>query len=633
MATNLERTPGHIQFRIHDDLKCKNRVHGCDFYGNPSWEGYCSHCYRELVQKRKEQKAQKRSTPGKEGSATLRIPEKLKSLSKVRRSHSDVSGGTPSPQHESRFSRFEEKKKHQSDKRTTTLKSIMNIKSPRRDGKLRSQLRDVSEESREVTRSFDEFLRKLNQPASEDISKHIKTFLERTLRVMLDSNLDDLAEHIQNFYQSMSEKLASHPAFHSFSRDRTADLMDFIEKCVMTRLYKPIFDAISTTYEVKDLEVQNRIRSFNWVSSMHLDCGIQESRPDMREMIDEAITYIIEVDSKRAPQDKLSCIVKCAKQIFSVLQESKARSLMLDSESSASSVAISADDFLPALIYVVLKANPTRLHSNISYISRFCNPKRLMTGEGGYYFTNLCCAVEFIERIEASSLNLSEEEFERYMSGEALPPGGGWEGGVWLCEGMRLLRQSTKALHDLSQREEKLFTHAVELKQEMLLFQKGLEEQVELLMKNLPLEMKPRPQAPTLEVELDGDRPQGVDTLLPPPLLPEPQIQLSGEPLLPPAIPPKGGNQSKPPPLPPKRGGRVVTDMSILDMDSPDPDLPSPLKPAAYCGLAALNNNTIPTIPCDTGHSAQCPEPDGKPKVNETVVKVLSGLMDTFDNF
>ncbi|CAG0902717.1 unnamed protein product [Darwinula stevensoni] len=206
---------------------------------------------------------------------------------------------------------------------------------------------------------------------------------------------------------------------------------------------------------------------------MHLDCGIQESRPDMIEMIDEAITYIVEVDSKRAPQYKLSCIVKCAKQIFSVLLESKARSLMLDSESSASSVTNSADYFLPALIYVVLKANPTRLYSNISYISRFCNPKRLMTGEGGYYFTNLCCAVGFIERIEASSLNLSEEEFERYMSGEVLPPGGGWEGGVWLCEGMRLLRQNTKALHDLSQREEKLFTHAVELKQEMLLFQGG----------------------------------------------------------------------------------------------------------------------------------------------------------------
>ena len=82
------------------------------------------------------------------------------------------------------------------------------------------------------------------------------------------------------------------------------------------------------------------------------------------------------MDGKLAPQDKLACLVKCCKSVFDMLQISH-------------NEPASADDFLPCLIYICLKANPPRVQSNINFITRFCNEDKLRMGEAGYFFANL----------------------------------------------------------------------------------------------------------------------------------------------------------------------------------------------------------------------------------------------------
>lgn len=124
-----------------------------------------------------------------------------------------------------------------------------------------------------------------------------------------------------------------------------------------------------------------------------------------------------------------------------------------------------------------------------------------------------CCAVAFIESLTAESLNMNPADYERYMSGEAVPAGRGNE---YMCEGLKLMYDNLKTLAELRQRQEKVMAEALQLQQDMREFKESFKKEILNVLERTPLIIKPR----KCKADIDAEDPSCGK--LPPPLLPQP---------------------------------------------------------------------------------------------------------------
>ncbi|KAM5131207.1 rab5 GDP/GTP exchange factor isoform 1-T1 [Callospermophilus lateralis] len=513
MSLKSERRGIHVD---QSELLCKK---GCGYYGNPAWQGFCSKCWREEYHRARQKQIQE----------DWELAERLQREEEEAFASSQSSQGAPSLT----FSKFEEKKTNEKTRKVTTVKKFFSASS--RVGSKKAEIqeakapspsinRQTSIETDRVSKEFIEFLKTFHKTGQE-IYKQTKMFLEG-MHYKRDLSIEEQSECTQDFYQNVAERMQTRG---KVPPERVEKIMDQIEKYIMTRLYKHVFCPETTDDEKKDLAIQKRIRALHWVTPQMLCVPVNEEIPEVSDMVVKAITVvgghsafiylyvvlrmepsaspvpdIIEMDSKRVPRDKLACITRCSKHIFNAIKVTKRE-------------PASADDFLPTLIYIVLKGNPPRLQSNIQYITRFCNPSRLMTGEDGYYFTNLCCAVAFIEKLDAQSLNLSQEDFDRYMSGQTSPrkqEPEGWSPDA--CLGVKQMYKNLDLLSQLNERQERIMNEAKKLEKDLIDWTDGIAKEVQDIVEKYPLEIKPQsqPLAAIDSENVENDK-------LPPPLQPQ----------------------------------------------------------------------------------------------------------------
>ena len=108
----------------------------------------------------------------------------------------------------------------------------------------------------------------------------------------------------------------------------------------------------------------------------------------------------------RIPRDKVCCVTRCTTSIMDLLSLARARG------------STTADDFIPVLVYVIIKVcvshqrvvliffgnfvqvNPQDLLSTIQYVNSFYGNQ--IGGEDGYWWTQFCSAVEYTKTMDYS---------------------------------------------------------------------------------------------------------------------------------------------------------------------------------------------------------------------------------------
>ncbi|XAR57471.1 hypothetical protein NMG60_11025627 [Bertholletia excelsa] len=247
--------------------------------------------------------------------------------------------------------------------------------------------------------TFYDFLDRMRNPAALDLVRSIKSFIVSFSFYTASPEND--GKKLQDFLTTMEAAIRDHPLWATASDEEIDCAIEGLEKYVMTKLFSRTF--ASSPEDVKiDQEISEKICLLQYF--------LKPEHLDIPEVFHNESSWLLaekelqKINAYKAPREKLLCILNCCRVI---------NNLLLNASMSENRVP-GADDFLPVLIYVTIKANPPQLHSNLKFIQLYRRQAKLVS-ETAYYFTNLVSAKSFIVDLDAKSLSMDETEFQEHM--------------------------------------------------------------------------------------------------------------------------------------------------------------------------------------------------------------------------
>lgn len=249
------------------------------------------------------------------------------------------------------------------------------------------------------------FLDRMRRPEAAGLFRSIKSFLASLSLDEPSAEAD--GARVQAFFAEMEAAIRGHPLWADATHQEIDHALEGLEKYIMTKLFDRTF-ASSPEDAAADAEVSEKIGLLQrFVRPHHLDIP-KVLNNEASWLI--AVKELQKINSFKSPRDKLLCMMSCCQVI---------NNLLLNVSMSNDRTPSGADEFLPILIYITIKANPPQLHSNLKFVQLFRRETKLVS-EVEYYLTNLISAKMFIINVNGHSLSMEESEFQKHMESAKL---------------------------------------------------------------------------------------------------------------------------------------------------------------------------------------------------------------------
>lgn len=197
---------------------------------------------------------------------------------------------------------------------------------------------------------------------------------------------DEKTDLLDNFLQTLSIEMERDSTWQAANEVQLEQARAAIERAVMGRVYIQALYPNGDGDVSRDQVLHEHMKKLsNVITPNHKDLRIPKQY-HYECPWPSAQAEITAISAYKTPRDKLQCVFRCATTIMNLLA--------MACEGSVPA----ADDFVPVLVYVLIKANPPSLLSTVQYVDSFYGSR--LEGEDQYWWIQFCSAIEFIKTMD-----------------------------------------------------------------------------------------------------------------------------------------------------------------------------------------------------------------------------------------